>query len=119
MIVKVYHGPRYQRGQGLGSMFSGLFRKVVPLARVAAKAAKSPIAKQIGRTLRDTAINVAVDALEGQNDPKETLNTQLRNATVDLLKSQQKGKKRAVLQQKKKKKGGKKKKTYSNSPLFA
>ena len=121
MIIKVYHGPRYQRGQGLGSMFSSLFRRVIPFAKVAANVVKSsPLAREVGRTLKDTAINVAVDALEKKKDPDDsTLNNQLRNATVNLLKSQKSSQKRTS-NRVKSGRAKKKRKTYStNQPLFS
>ena len=60
-----YHsGDIYQRGSGLGSFFSGLFKSVVPLA-------KSFLKSSTGQTLKNvalsTASNVAKDIIEGRN----------------------------------------------------
>ena len=71
-----YHtGLRYQRGAGFGSLFSGLFRMLKPLAAMGLKAGKqfvgSNFAKKAGSAMLDigkkAAENLIVDVLEGAN----------------------------------------------------
>lgn len=92
----LYHsGVRIQRGRGIGSLLGGLFRTILPKvassgAKVAKRIIQSDIAKDVGRQLRDTATNSAVqmtaDALEGKN-VSESLQNQLDNAKKDLAKT--------------------------------
>lgn len=69
-----YHsGLRYQRGAGIGALFSGLFRMLKPLASMGLSAGKkfvgSSLAKKAGSTMLDigkkAATNLLVDVLEG------------------------------------------------------
>ena len=55
----VFRGSRMQRGYGIGSVLSGLFRAAVPFLR---KGAKS-----LGKEALRTGINVGQDVLNGQN----------------------------------------------------
>ncbi len=55
-----FHGLQFQRGGfGLGSMLSGILRKVLPIAKSAGKS----LAKQA----LGTGLNVATDVIEGRN----------------------------------------------------
>ncbi len=58
-MIPIYQGRRRQRGYGLGSVFSSLFRKATPLLL---KGAKS-----VGKQLLKTGAAVASDVLEGQD----------------------------------------------------
>ena len=51
--MNVFHGSRGQRGHGLGSMLSGLFRSALPML------------KNFGRNALQTGLNVATDVVEG------------------------------------------------------
>jgi len=71
-----YHsGNRIQRGRGIGSMFSGLFRMLKPFAvkglNFGKKILASDTAKKIGSSVLDIGKNAAkdvlVDVLEGKN----------------------------------------------------
>ena len=53
-----FAGSRYQRGHGLGSMLSGLFRRIVPFVR--------NNAKTWGASLLKTGMQVADDVLQGK-----------------------------------------------------
>ena len=55
----VFVGSSYQRGHGLGSLFRGLLRFVVPIAKSAGKT--------LGREALKAGVGVASDLLEGQN----------------------------------------------------
>jgi hypothetical protein len=57
--VPVYSGSRGQRGHGLGSMLSGLFRSAVPLIR-------RGLAK-FGRHALKTGLEIANDVADGQS----------------------------------------------------
>lgn len=61
--IPVFRGSTYQRGHGFGSVFKKLFRWIVPIVKENAK----PIVKKVGREAVKTAVNIASDALEGQN----------------------------------------------------
>lgn len=89
--MNFHSGPRFQRGRGLGSIFSALFRSLRPLASMGLKAGKrilnSDIVKNIGSTAldatKDAVKNIAVDLLEGKNI-KESANQQLEEAKSKL-----------------------------------
>lgn len=65
----------YQRGRGIGSLFSKIFTSVVPLVKgafkIGKKAVTSNTAKALGRELKRSAtqagLNVVSDALQGKN----------------------------------------------------
>ena len=52
--MNYHHGPRFQRGRGLGSIFASLARGIAPITRLGLKAGRSlissPLVKQIGKT---------------------------------------------------------------------
>ena len=95
-------GPKFkglpvQKGEGLGSLFGGLFRKVLPLAAkglktaaaVGKKVAKSKLVKDTGRKILDHALEagtqIAADAIEGTGaDPRETAKDRLNAARKDI-----------------------------------
>lgn len=54
-----YKGRRRQRGYGLGSVFSSLFRRVAPLLKRGAMT--------LGKQALKTGVNVANDVLQGDN----------------------------------------------------
>ena len=57
--LPAFHGARFQRGYGLGSIFRGLFRWAVPLLQQGAK--------MLGRKALQTGVSVAQDVLAGEN----------------------------------------------------
>src|SRR6266481_8176053 len=57
--ISTYKGPIYQRGNGIGSIFSSIFRAITPLFQ-------SEGAKKLGSALLTTGLNVGRDALEGR-----------------------------------------------------
>ena len=56
--MPVFAGRRYQRGHGIGSMLSGLFRRVVPFIK--------DNVKNIGANILRTGTNIAQDMIEGK-----------------------------------------------------
>lgn len=96
MSLNFHEGARFQRGRGIGSFFSGLFRMLRPMASMGLRAGKSilssPIAQKLGNAALDigksAAQNIAVDMLEGKafkdtaaeqvSDAKKTLATALK-----------------------------------------
>ena len=88
-----YHrGPPWQRGAGIGSLFSGIFRGLMPVAKSAIKSigkvAKSEAVKSAGRTLKKqatkAAVETALDALEGRPVGTRAKN-RLKDATRSIL----------------------------------
>ena len=59
----VYRGIRYQKGYGLGRVFSRLFRYIMPII----KEKGLPILKSVGETALKGVSNLASDALKGKN----------------------------------------------------
>ena len=57
--LPAFHGARFQRGYGSGSIFKGLFRWAMPHLQQGAKV--------IGRKALQTGVNVAQDVLGGDN----------------------------------------------------
>lgn len=86
-MLNFYVGPRNQKGRGIGSLFSGLFRSLSPIANYAKSAfrsfANSDLAKNLASVAldsgKDFAKNIAADFLEG-NDISETAKNQLNQA---------------------------------------
>jgi hypothetical protein len=72
-MYQVHRNPYLQRGAGIGSIFSGLFRSVMPVLSSLGRTlfGSTDAAKGFGKTLADTAVksglNVAADAISGQN----------------------------------------------------
>ena len=88
--MKFHRGPPIQRGAGLGSIFSGLWRALVPAAKGVAKTlgnmATSSTAKSagkfIGKQVSKAAIDTALEALDGKPvgaAAKQRLKTATRN----------------------------------------
>ena len=84
-----YHrGPRWQQGAGIGSLFSGIFRGLMAVAKSAistiGKVAKNNAVKSAVRTLKKAALETALDALD--NKPvKEGAKQRLKAATRSIL----------------------------------
>ena len=57
--LPAFHGARFQRGCGLGSIFRGLFRWAVPHLQQGAK--------MLGKKALQTGVSVAQDVLAGEN----------------------------------------------------
>ena len=57
--LPAFHGARFQRGYGLGSIFKGLFRWVLSHLQQAAKV--------LGKKTLQTGVKVAQDVLAGEN----------------------------------------------------
>lgn len=57
--LTVYQGPRFQHGHGFGSFFGRMFRSIAPVIL--------PGLKSAGKQLLKAGVNVASDALQGQN----------------------------------------------------
>ena len=93
-----YHrGVAIQQGAGLGSIFSGLFRTLVPVAKRAVRTVgrfvKSDGVKSAGKYLGKQATRAAVDtaleALEGKPVGKAA-KARLKNATKNILQAAKK-----------------------------
>ena len=57
--LPAFHGARFQRGYGLGSIFKGLFRWAMPHLQQGAKT--------LGKRALQTGVDVAQDVLAGEN----------------------------------------------------
>ena len=86
----------YMTGEGLGSFFGSLFRKIAPMASKAVKnilpAAKkiagSKIVRETGKQLLDSGVdamaNVAANAISGEKNIGESMSEELSNARKDI-----------------------------------
>lgn len=79
--------PYIQRGRGLGTFISSMWKTTAPfLKNIGSSLVKSPLVKDVGKSLKDTAITsgleMAADALSGKKTPRESL-----GATVQAAKS--------------------------------
>jgi hypothetical protein len=63
--MPVFTGARYQRGHGLGSILSGLFRRVLPFLKANAR--------HFATNLLDTGMNVASDVFDNGKKFTESL----------------------------------------------
>ena len=74
--MPVFVGARIQRGHGLGSIFGGLFRSVLPLLK--------SLGMTVGKQALRTGAQMAGDVLGGQNI-KESAKSRLRAAGSELF----------------------------------
>ena len=113
----------YQTGEGLGNIFSSIFRKIIPVAgRTIKKIASSKLAKEGGKKLLNSAIdvatNVVADVLDGKKPIKESLDDNLNTARKSIASSIRNTNKRMLLEAadivpRKKRKKEKKKPVFS------
>ena len=71
--MPVFYGTRMQRGHGLGSIFSGLFRSIFPVLK--------RVAPVIGKKALQTGIDIVSDVAAGQS-----LKESAKNRVSDALK---------------------------------
>ena len=71
-----FRGARFQRGAGLGSIFSGLFRTLFPILKT--------VGKTVGKQALTTGAQVASDVLAGQ-EIKQALENRGKEAGKNLL----------------------------------
>ena len=90
--MNFHRGAPIQQGAGLGSIFSGLFRTLMPVAKTAVKTvgkiAKSDGVRSAGRYLKKEATRAAIDtALEALNGKQVGVaaKKRLKNATKNIL----------------------------------
>ncbi len=88
-----YHsGLHWLRGSGIGSLFSGIFRRLMPVAKSTIKTigrvAKSAPIKSVGKALKKeatrAAVETAIEALEGQPVGRKA-KQRLKSATRGIL----------------------------------
>ncbi len=87
-----YAGARMQRGHGLGSILSGLFRAAIPLIKKTAVPALKTVARKTAvggiRALKkkalETGVRLASDAMRGRN-MKQAVTSRLKQMGEDLL----------------------------------
>lgn len=103
--VPVFQGTRMQRGHGLGSVFSGLFRSALPLIARGAKA--------LGKRALQASLQVANDVAEGSSFGDaakrrftDGIKTAFTDANVNLQSGSGRRKRERVQEKKKKKKKG-------------
>ena len=115
----------YMSGEGLGSFFGSLFRKIVPLASKAAKtilpAAKkiagSKIVRETGQQLLDSGVdaiaNVAANAISGEKNIGESMSEELGNARKEISTALRKANRERKMPEEKVSGSSKKRKTRS------
>ena len=74
--VPVYIGSKYQKGHGLGSVFSGMLKSALPMIK------KGAIG--LAKTAAEAGLNIAKDGIEGKNI-KNSLANNLKLAGSNLL----------------------------------
>jgi hypothetical protein len=87
----IHRGDRYQKGRGIGALFSGFFRSLQPILSRGLIAGRKFLESGVGQTLKKTAIemgkdaakNIASDILKGEN-LKESLNRELDSAKTKI-----------------------------------
>jgi len=84
-----FSGLQYQQGAGLGSLFKGLFRTVLPFAK--------SIGKSVGREALSTGASIAGDILEGKS-AKKAIKRRAKTGGARLLRKGAKKLKGAKLQ---------------------
>lgn len=85
--MNFHAGARYQRGRGLGSIFSGLFRGFMPALNMGLEVGKKFLQTDIGKNIsgaiaetgRSAIKNITADLLEGKN-PATSAQEELTNA---------------------------------------
>ena len=116
----IYKGVYFQRGHGIGSILSGLFRLLVPFVKRGASAAiKSPHLKKVLQSAKKSALtaagSVASDIIKGKS-PKKSAKVSIQKAQVDIEKAVN----RAIAKQAAAKGKAKKRKAIASSaPTFA
>ena len=92
MYMNYLSGLRWQRGSGIGSLFSGIFRGLMPAAKSTIKTigrvARSAPVKCVGKALKKevtkAAVETAIEALEGQPVGQKA-KQRLKSATRGIL----------------------------------
>ena len=79
----------YQEGEGIGSFFSSIFRKLIPFVTKTAKTvAGSSIVKGAGQALQDSAVsgltNVAADLIGGKKNLNESVSENISEARKNI-----------------------------------
>ena len=75
--LQTYKGTSYQRGYGIGSIFSSIIKGITPLFQ-------SSFAKQAGKSLLNTGLQVGSDILQGQN-LKDSAKFRFKQAGSDMV----------------------------------
>ena len=83
------HAALFMRGEGLGSFFGSIFRRIAPLATKAVKkVASSKILREAGKQVLDTGVsaaaNVAANAISGDKTVGEAASEELQNARKEI-----------------------------------
>lgn len=73
--MRFHQGSELQRGRGFGSLFSGLIRSFIPIAKAGLKAGKRVLQSDFARNLgskaldvgKDMVKNIAADVLAGES----------------------------------------------------
>lgn len=90
-----------QKGRGLGSILSGLFRSIAPVAKLGLSYGKklisSPLAQKLGSTAMEaakkSAANIAADVIAG-NNLKQSAQRELKDAKEKIATTLRAGRKR-------------------------
>lgn len=86
----IFHKGKYiQRGRGIGSIFAGLLRKVIPAAKFfSSKILASPVTKSITETAKQSAakagLKLAHDILSGEN-VGQSLKKGMKEVSSDII----------------------------------
>jgi hypothetical protein len=79
--VQTYRGSAYQRGYGIGSIFSSIWKGITPLFQ---SSAVREAARSVGSKLLNTGLQVGSDLLQGQN-LKDSAKSRFKQVGSELL----------------------------------
>lgn len=125
-----YHtGYSVQSGRGIGSLFSGLFKALIPMGKTAVKIGKkfikNPVVKNLVKEAKNTALqtglHMATNILENKNVSEGVKNdiNKGKQKMADTLKQVSKGAKRKQESAPKKKKKRRKKTNTGGKDIFS
>lgn len=92
----LHRGPYIQRGRGIGSSLTAMFKDVVPaLKLIGEKVIQSPVTKEIVKAGKRAAIDVATDVLRGKklkSSISENVDTAKKAVSKSLVSALEKAK---------------------------
>lgn len=112
----LHRGPYIQRGRGIGSSLTAMFKGVTPVLKLLGeKVRQSPVTKEILSAGKRAAIDVATDVLQGKkmkSSISENLDTAKKAVSKSLMSALENAKEKKSVVKKTGGKSGKKRATF-------